>query len=156
MTGAPDRNQLAADLRLAVGRLNRKLRIHASAGLTPSQSSVLATLAARGPLHLGELAEREGISAPTASKAVERLVEIGLIDRAIDSDDARKHVLTLSALGRQTAERTDDDATRLLADALAHRSPSECEAVQAALPALREIIVYLHACSQGSEQPQPH
>jgi len=59
MTAGSDDLQFAAELRLVLGRLTRKLRVRTASGLTPSQSSIIATLAAAGPLHLGELACRE-------------------------------------------------------------------------------------------------
>lgn len=140
MTTPPTRSQLAAELRLSVGRLSRKLRMLEASGLTASQASILATLAAAGPLRLGDLARREAIATPTASKAVERLVELGMLEKLSDTTDARAHILTLSAQGRQAAERSDDAATRLLADALAKRSASEQRTLRQALPVLQSII----------------
>ena len=134
------RSQLAADLRLSVARLSRKLRVRAASGLTASQSSILATLHSAGPLRLGELAHREAIAASTASKAVERLLELGMLDQQADANDARAHILTLSAQGRRAAEQSDDAATALLADALAQLSPSEQRTLRQALPVLQSII----------------
>lgn len=145
MTAAAGRVQLAADLRLTVGRLNRKLRIRAASGLTPSQSSILANLGAAGPLHLTELARREAVTAPSASRVVERLVELGLVERTADSEDARRHILTLTPDGRDAAVRGDDVATRVLAEALDQRTDVESRALQRILPVLRAIIDDLHA-----------
>lgn len=145
MTTPGTTTQLAADLRLAVGRLNRRLRLHSGSGLTPSQSSIIATLASAGPIRLGELARREAVSAPTASKAVERLIEIGMIEQTSDSNDARIHILALTAQGRKAAQRSDDAATRLLTEALAKRSHDEHRTLRQALPVLQAIIEDLHA-----------
>jgi DNA-binding MarR family transcriptional regulator len=145
VTDAPDRVQLATDLRLTVGRLNRKLRIRAASGLTPSQSSILANLATAGPLHLGELARREAVTAPSASRVVERLVELGLVERTADPEDARRHILNLTRDGRDAAARGDDAATRMLAEALDQRTDVESQALQRIVPVLRAIIDDLHA-----------
>jgi DNA-binding MarR family transcriptional regulator len=142
VTDAPDRVQLATDLRLTVGRLNRKLRIRAASGLTPSQSSILATA---GPLHLGELARGEAVTAPSASRVVERLVELGLVERTADPEDARRHILNLTRDGRDAAARGDDAATRMLAEALDQRTDVESQALQRIVPVLRAIIDDLHA-----------
>lgn len=133
-------SQLAVELRLSVGRLNRKLRMRAASGLTASQSSILATLASAGALRLGELARREAIATPTASKAVERLLELGMLDQRADANDARAHILALSAQGRRAIEHSDDAATGLLADALTQLSPSEQRTLRQALPVLQSII----------------
>ena len=49
MTARPDNTQFAAELRLVLGQVNRKLRVRTASGLTPSQSSIIATLAAAAP-----------------------------------------------------------------------------------------------------------
>jgi DNA-binding MarR family transcriptional regulator len=108
MTARPDDTQFAAELRLVLGRVNRKLRVRTASGLTPSQSSIIATLAAAGPLHLGELARREAVTAPTASRAVDRLVELELVERMTDPDDARRHTVALTPRGRAAASPQRD------------------------------------------------
>jgi hypothetical protein len=53
MTAGAGGAQFAAELRPLSAGLNRKLRLRTASGLTPSQSSIIATLAAAGPLPLG-------------------------------------------------------------------------------------------------------
>ena len=51
----------ASRLRVAIGRLSRRLRTTAAgsaAGLTPTRISVLLTVVRQGPIRLSELAER--------------------------------------------------------------------------------------------------
>lgn len=143
MTARPDDTQFAAELRLVLGRVNRKLRVRAASGLTPSQSSIIATLAAAGPLYLGELARREAVTAPTASRAVDRLVELELVERMTDPDDARRHTVALTPRGRAAAANSDDTATCLLAEALHRRTPSESRTLQRALPVLHAVVTDL-------------
>ncbi len=143
-TGAVD-TQFAAELRLVLGRLNRKLRVRTASGRTPSQSSIIATLAAVGPLPLGELARREAVSAPTASRAVDRLVELDLVERMADPDDARRHTVALTSRGHAAAANSDDAATRLLAEALGRRTVTESRTLQQALPVLRAVVADLIA-----------
>jgi DNA-binding MarR family transcriptional regulator len=143
MTAKQHDAQFAAQLRLALGRLNRLLRVRAASGLTPSQSSIIATLAAAGPLYLGELARREAVTAPSASRAVDRLVELGLVQRTADRDDARRHAVALTQQGREAAANSDDAATRLLAEALYRRTNIESLTLQRALPVLQAVITDL-------------
>ncbi|HEY3716226.1 MAG TPA: MarR family transcriptional regulator [Jatrophihabitantaceae bacterium] len=143
MTATPDNTQFAAELGLLLGRLNRKLRVRTASGLTPSQASIIATLAAAGPLHIGELARREAVTAPSASRAVDRLVELELLKRTADPDDARRHTVALTRRGRAAAASSDDAATRLLAQALRRRTVSESRTLQRALPVLQAIITDL-------------
>lgn len=141
--------QLAAELRLTVSRLNRRLQVRTASGLTPSQASLIATLARSGPLHLGELARCEAVSPPTASRAVDRLIQLGLVQRTCDTDDARKHTVTLTQQGRATAARRDDAATVLISAALRNRSAEQTATLRRALPLLQAIIDDLSDGRQG-------
>jgi DNA-binding MarR family transcriptional regulator len=75
-------------------------------GLTPSQAEVVSVLDDRGHLTLsglGELLVCESGANP--SRLVDRLVTAGLVERAISASDRRHVTLTLTAAGRQLAER---------------------------------------------------
>jgi DNA-binding MarR family transcriptional regulator len=143
MTTDTNTTQFAAELRLVLSRLNRKLRVRTASGLTPSQSSIIATLAAAGPLHLGELARREAVTAPTASQAVDRLAELMLVRRTADPDDARRRTVALTPQGHAAAANSDEATTRLLAEALDRRTVAESRALREALPVLRAIVTDL-------------
>ena len=62
--------------------------------VTMAQAKVLYVVLAAGHLRMSELASRLGIGASSASEIVERLVELGLLDRAEDADDRRQVVIT--------------------------------------------------------------
>ena len=74
--------ELAAGLRLAVGRLNRRIRIDGHESIPPLQLSALVTVELHGPLRLSELARREAVTAPTMSRVLAALDEQGLVHRA--------------------------------------------------------------------------
>src|SRR6202034_4845459 len=73
--------ELAGRLRVAVTRLNRKLRQQALAGLSPAQASALATVNRLGSPTLGELAAAEQVQPPTATRLVTSLESAGLVVR---------------------------------------------------------------------------
>ena len=126
---------LAAALHVAVSRLRRCTRVGAD-GLTPSQLSVLVTVEAGSGLTLGELAAREGVSAPTATKLVGALVEAGLIDRRVDPGDRRSALLSLAPAGAQRLLAVRREIKSLLARRLATLTPAEREVVARAVPVL--------------------
>lgn len=102
MTDAPDRSsvpEVAAHLRLVITRTARRLRTEASAGLGPSLGAALATVERWGPLSPSELADREGIRRPSATRIVARLEEEGLVGREPDPDDGRSFRVSLTAQG---------------------------------------------------------
>src|SRR6476660_6096547 len=76
---APD--TLAIDLRTAVMRTSRRLRVEATGDvITPGQYTVLAQLRS-GPQTLRELAEREHVRAPSMTRIVNALTEQGFVSR---------------------------------------------------------------------------
>ena len=89
MNGGPDEVELAARLRLVVGRLNRRIRIDGRESVPPLQLSAMVTVEEQGPLRLSELARREGVSVPTMSRVLAALDEQGLVVRMPDPQDAR-------------------------------------------------------------------
>jgi len=68
--------------------------------LTGTQRLALVELADSGPLRLNDLATRMGTSAPTASRAVDVLVEVGHVQRLPDPRDRRALQIALTAAGR--------------------------------------------------------
>ena len=91
---------LAAHLRLAVARTNRRLRREAGGGLSPTLTAALATVEQHGPLTPSELADRERVQRPTATKLIARLEAEGLVLRTADPDDRRSCLISASASGR--------------------------------------------------------
>jgi DNA-binding MarR family transcriptional regulator len=72
--------------------------------MTSNQRLALFEVAVRGPVRLSELADRMGITAPTASRAVDALVEHGLLERRTDPDDRRAVRIDLTRPGRKRVE----------------------------------------------------
>ena len=91
---------LAVRLRLVIARTARRLRQQAGEELSPSQAAALATIDRHGPLTPSELAARERIQRPTATRVIARLEEAGLVDRTADPEDRRSCVVGLTPAGR--------------------------------------------------------
>lgn len=132
---------LAARLRLAVGRLNRRIRIDDHESVPPLQLSSLVTVEQHGPLRLSELAKREAVTAPTMSRVLSALDEQGLVHRAPDPQDARGVLITLSPAGSQRLDQMRTHRTALIARRLARLDDRQRAALEAALPALEALLV---------------
>jgi DNA-binding MarR family transcriptional regulator len=76
-------------------------------GLTMSmaQLKVLITLSFKGPTAISRLAEALGISHPTASQLVDRLLQAGLVERVESVTDRRFTLAHLTESGEQLAQR---------------------------------------------------
>src|SRR4051795_1558868 len=105
-------SDLATRLRLALTRAARRLRQEAGSSLSPAQGAALATIDRHGPLTPSELAARERIQRPTATRVLARLEESGLLERAEDPTDRRSSLVTATDAGRAllAAQRERKDA----------------------------------------------
>src|SRR5256884_5767737 len=93
--------QLAEQLRVAITRLNRRLRQTRPVGeLTQNQLSVLASLDLAGALTPRELSDAERVQPPTMTKVIAKLEERGLIQRAPHPTDGRQVLLSATDAGR--------------------------------------------------------
>jgi DNA-binding MarR family transcriptional regulator len=97
----------ASDLRMATFRLARRLRAErAIDSMSDGQFAVLAVLKMFGSHTLGELAERERVTAPSMNRTVNCLEEAGYVTRATDDADRRKVNITLTPAGLEVVEET--------------------------------------------------
>jgi DNA-binding MarR family transcriptional regulator len=105
MTLAATDLDVAARLRLAVTRLARRLRQESGEGLTPSQTSALASIERHGALTPSELATIERIQRPSATRVLGALSERNLIAREADASDRRVSRLKITREGAAVLKR---------------------------------------------------
>jgi DNA-binding MarR family transcriptional regulator len=131
---------LAGRLRLAVTRTARRLRQEAGGGLSPSLTAALATIERHGPLTPSELAARERVQRPTATRVLARLEEDGLIARTADPADRRSSLLAVTPAGAALlrAMRTRKDA--YLARRLERLDPADRAALERAAVILERLL----------------
>ena len=122
-------------------RIGRHLRRETEQlGVTSHQATLLWLVKSRPGLSLRELAQAEGISAPSLSAHVDRLESLGLIRRVRSSNDRRRVGLELTTEGRTTVRRVRARRTTWLADRLNRLSDDDRERVERALPALGALL----------------
>jgi DNA-binding MarR family transcriptional regulator len=92
---------------LVVHRLTRRLRAQRPTdGLSLTQLSALVTIWRDGPLTAGDLAAREGVKPPSATRVLASLESLGLVSRTSDPTDGRQVRLSATEAG---AERVAED-----------------------------------------------
>ncbi|MFA7263414.1 MAG: MarR family transcriptional regulator [Caulobacter sp.] len=93
-------------LRRLIDRLDRDVTaLYAEAGLRfePRWYAVFSTLRAHGPLSVGALARRLGVTHAAVSQVRAALTREGLIEARTDPADGRRQDLALTPLGAATA-----------------------------------------------------
>jgi len=96
---------LATRLRIAVNRLQRKLRQQSLEGLSPAQASALGTVNRLGRPTLGELAAIEQVQPPSMTRIVANLADAGMVVRETDAADRRSVRVRITPAGTRTLER---------------------------------------------------
>jgi DNA-binding MarR family transcriptional regulator len=140
--------ETAARLRMAIGKLSRRLRpapAAVAAGLTPTQISLLLNVARQGPIRLSDLAAAEAINPTQLSRSVAHLVDIGAVERASDQGDRRAAWVKPTAAGRRLAEKIRRERTDALNVALDALAPEERRRIEHAVPALEQLAEILKA-----------
>lgn len=129
---------LAGRLRLAVVRLNRRLRAQGVGDrvVTLTQLSALSCLHKHGSLTPGELAAKERVQPPSMTRVIAALEELGLISRRPHDTDGRQVVVSLTDAGDEYITAEVSARERWLDERLAELTENE----RAALDRTVEII----------------
>jgi DNA-binding MarR family transcriptional regulator/catechol 2,3-dioxygenase-like lactoylglutathione lyase family enzyme len=123
----------AALLRGAVGALQRRLRAQDEASdLGPTGLLLLGRLSKIGSASATELAQLERLQPQSITRALRALEDGGFIDRAVDEDDRRRAVLSITEQGRAFLRRMTMKRIAWLARALdTHLNPEERDVLRA-------------------------
>ena len=132
--------ELATRLRLAVTRSARRLRQEAGTDLSPSLTAALATVERHGPLTPSELADRERVQRPTATRLICRLEEAGLVTRAADPADRRSALISVTADGRTLLATARPRKDAFLSDRLHELPAADRETLQRAAALLEGML----------------
>src|SRR5690349_3561821 len=132
---ALDDAELATRLRLAVGRLERRLRQQTDE-VTASQLSALSTVARLGPITIGDLSAAERVKPPSMTRIVAALEGLGLIHREVDERDRRVARVRVAPSGEAVLDRTRRRKNAYLAVRLENLDPEKRAVLADALPLL--------------------
>ncbi|TLM84063.1 MarR family winged helix-turn-helix transcriptional regulator [Pseudarthrobacter sp. NamE5] len=131
---------LAIELRTAVMRTSRRLRVEATGDvITPGQYTVLALLDGNGPQTLRGLAESEHVQAPSMTRIVNALVEQRFATRSAHPDDGRQVHVDITDAGRAVLAEARDQRTAWLAQRVAGLSEEDRETLSRAAHIMQEM-----------------
>jgi DNA-binding MarR family transcriptional regulator len=146
----------ARRLRDAIRALVRRFAISeradvACCGMTVAQAATLETLAAEGPMRLGDLGSRLGVAPSTLTRNLARLEERGLVKRDKERGDARAFRAALTAAGTRAAADVMKQDLAFAGDVLsrfpAGSRAASLEAVEGLLVAVRDAT---ESCCPGA------
>jgi DNA-binding MarR family transcriptional regulator len=95
--------------------------------LSASQFHVLRLMSLNGAHQVGQVADFLGVSAPAATKNIDKLVRLGLVTRRESPGDRRASLLTITPRGRRLVQRFERRKANLLAPVLGSMAAEEVE-----------------------------
>lgn len=113
-------------------------RFMETTGLTFSQVNILMRLMHSGSWGVSDIAAQMGITNAAASQAVDRLVQMGFIERSEDPADRRAKRLKLTAEGQALIQRGIEARTRWIEQMTNSLTPEQERMVIEALTLLTE------------------
>jgi len=130
---------LAGELAAVIGTVIRLLRRRVPTEVGPGSLAALATLHRGGPMRLGDLAAREGVSPPTLTRMIAALEDAGYVRRRPDDHDRRAVVVSITGGGTALVRQAQTARAEVLRARLAALTEAQREALVAALPALEAL-----------------
>ena len=116
------------------------MRQEASGDLTPTQVAALATIVRYGPLTPSELASREKIQRPTATRVLALLEERGLVARTADPSDRRSSLVAPTDSGLSLLDAVRERKDAFLARRLDTLTPAELATLERAAEILERVL----------------
>jgi DNA-binding MarR family transcriptional regulator len=132
--------EVATRLRIAVNRLQRRLRQQSLEGLSPAQATALGTVNRLGRPTLGELAAIEQVQPPSMTRIVASLAEAGLVTRETDASDRRSARVAITPAGTRALERIRTAKNAFLLRRLDTLTAGEQRRVEELVGALEHLL----------------
>ena len=127
-------------LRFAVMRLSRRLRHQrVDESLSPTEMSVLGTLARCGSATPGELARKEYVQPPSMTRIVAMLEAKGLVRREPHPEDRRQVVVSRTGQAEEMLAESRTKRNAWLAQLTEGLSDEERAVLRAAAPVLEKL-----------------
>ena len=119
-----------------------------SSGLSMPQFSILMKIYHRGGCGISDISQHLDVTNAAASQLVDKMVGMGLLDRAEDPKDRRAKQVTLSNKGRSLLEKGAEARNRWVEDLATHLTAQQRDEVISALKLLLDA-------SRALDTPKP-
>lgn len=140
-----DTSLLAQELRVAVGRVARRLRRISSEEDPPgtikfNELLVLVRLAREGASSPSEIARHEQVTSQAIAAVVRNLEALGLVTRDAHSTDGRRTLVAITRAGRAAVRSHDQAAMDALVEVLGdYYSSGEIRRLESVVPLLNRL-----------------
>jgi DNA-binding MarR family transcriptional regulator len=122
--------------------------------LTMPQFKLLLVIASRKGLTVGDLAQRLGVTPPTVTIMLDRLVEHGFVRREDDPVDRRLVIACMTAKGLRLLQRLNVHADTEIAECMGDLSPENLHCLLTGLEALHRSWAMRQATHATAGDPE--
>ncbi|MCL2324002.1 MAG: MarR family transcriptional regulator [Actinomycetia bacterium] len=136
----PDEHDLAAKIFETMPALGRTMRRQRLDGGGEFQRILILKHLMRGPQTQSWLADHLHLNPPALSKLIDRLVEKGLVTRAIDPEDRRRMVISLTDAGREFQHEMRAQMMERVRSNLKTLSPEDRATLSEALDIVSKLV----------------
>ena len=135
-------NELTREISIMVPKLMKGARtgLFSKANVTTAQMIMLVSIHDHGQCKLKTLAKERGISPPTATGLIDRLVRAGYVKRGSDPEDRRVVMVSLTGKGKSSVQDFLSTVRNRWKNILVHLTPKE---QQQYLNILKKIVAVL-------------
>lgn len=134
-----ERRRLAGEVRSVCMRISRRARFENVGTVAPHQFSVLAKLEGGGSTPR-RLADIECVSAPSMSRTLGSLCDLGAVERTPDPQDGRKVVVTISKAGRVMLSEARRSRDAWMFERVRALSEQDCAVLRQAQQILEKVV----------------
>jgi len=111
--------------------------------ISPLQFGVMKLLKETGTLHIAEIGERLQVSRAQMTHVVDKLVDLGIVERKMDATDRRTTNIVLTAKGEATLEEHSILIRKATKETLSGLTDKELADLSDSLQKLQEILTRL-------------
>jgi len=114
------------------------------ANIAPHYMMIMRMIQESGPLSSSEIGEALSIAKSQMTHSVDKLIDLGMVEREHDTEDRRKIEISLTDKGRSMLEQVDETINNHLKGRLAMLSDSELEKLTESFRYIAEIFLKIH------------
>lgn len=108
--------------------------------LSVDQLHVVLAAREHGEVTVSQLAELSGVSPPSASAMVDRLVEKGFLEREQSKEDRRKVIIRLSPEAKERVEKAEESILQVFVDLVEEIGPETARQWVEVLERVRDVM----------------
>jgi DNA-binding MarR family transcriptional regulator len=108
--------------------------------ISPIHFGIMKLLYEAGTLHVAEIGERQQIARPQVTHLIDKLVDLEIVERRIDTTDRRMINVALTEKGKTTFEAHDKSIRKAMKETLSCFTDKELDDLSDSLRKLRDLL----------------